>query len=351
MSTEAAVVLIGYGLAGSAFHAPFIAAAEGLRLVAVVTGDSGRAADAVARYPGIEVIDSVSRVWPRAAEFDLAVVASPNRYHVAQASAALDARLHVVVDKPAAATGREVRDLAATAERAGRVFTTFQNRRWDGDFRTVRHLLERGDLAGVTRFESRFERAAAPVKTGWKGSADPADLADIRYDLGSHLVDQAIVLFGRPTAVYAQVQATRPGAPAPEDATVHLTHPGGVVSYLRTSKASVPVAPRFALAGPDVGYHCWGLDPQESASRSGRLPTDPGFGSYPESQWGHLTTATGSHPTPTLDGHYLGFYTALAACLRGEAPNPVPPAETADVADTIEAAFRSTELGAPVLLD
>ncbi|GAA2981666.1 Gfo/Idh/MocA family oxidoreductase [Actinokineospora diospyrosa] len=351
MSTEARVVLIGYGLAGSAFHAPFIAAADGLRLVAVVTGDPGRAADATGRYPGIEVLGSPALLWPRAAEFDLAVVASPNRHHVEQATAALTAGLHVVVDKPAAATGREVRDLAATAERVGRVFTTFQNRRWDGDFRTVRRLLDSGELAGVSRFESRFERAAAPVKTGWKGSADPADLADIRYDLGSHLVDQAVVLFGRPSAVYAQVQATRPGAPAAEDATFHLTHRGGVVSYLRTSKASVPLGPRFAVAGPDVGYHCWGLDPQEAASRSGGRPTDPGFGAYPESQWGELVTADGSRRVPTLDGDYLAFYTALAACLRGEAPNPVPPDQTADVADTIEAAFHSAERGAPVQLD
>ncbi|GAA3049307.1 Gfo/Idh/MocA family oxidoreductase [Actinokineospora globicatena] len=348
MTTDAGVALIGYGLAGSAFHAPFIAATAGLRLAAVVTGDAGRAAEVRQRYPDTEVIGSVDELWRRAGEYDLAVVASPNRHHHDQATAALTAGLSVVVDKPAAATGAQVRDLAATAARVGRVFTTFQNRRWDGDFRTVRRLLDDGDLAGVTRFESRFERAAAPVKSGWKGSADPADLADIRYDLGSHLIDQAVVLFGRPRTVFAEVQATRAGAPSPEDATILLTHAGGVRSYLRVSKASAPVGPRFAVAGPDVGYHCWGLDPQEAASRSGRLPTEPGFGAYPESQWGEVVTASGSRRVPTLDGDYLGFYAALAACLRGAGPNPVPPEETADVADTIDAAFRSAELGVPV---
>ncbi|SES18853.1 Gfo/Idh/MocA family oxidoreductase [Actinokineospora terrae] len=350
MSTEARVALIGYGLAGSAFHAPFIAATPGLRLAAVVTGDEGRAAAVRQRYPDADVIESTDDLWRRAGDYDLAVVASPNRYHYDQATTALTAGLSVVVDKPAAATGQQVRDLAATARRVGRVFTTFQNRRWDGDFRTVRQLVESGELAGVTRFESRFERAAAPVKPGWKGSADPADLADIRYDLGSHLVDQAIVLFGRPQTVYTEVHATRPGAPAPEDATILLTHPSGVRSYLRVSKASAPVGPRFAVAGPDIGYHCWGLDPQEAASRAGHAPTEPGFGAYPESQWGTLTTASGDTRVPTLDGDYLGFYTALATCLHDNGPNPVPPPQTADVADVITATFTSAERGVPVHL-
>ncbi|WP_035304918.1 Gfo/Idh/MocA family oxidoreductase [Actinokineospora inagensis] len=349
--SDARVVLIGYGLAGSAFHAPFIAAAPGLGLAAVVTGNPERVAEVGRRYPDAEVITSADQVFSRADEFDLVVVASPNRYHFGQARAALTSGLSVVVDKPAAATGAEVRTLIQTAEQAGRVFTTFQNRRWDGDFRTVCALLDAGRLGAVTRFESRFERAAGARKSGWKGSADPADLADIRYDLGTHLVDQAVLLFGRPETVFAETQATRPGAAVAEDATIQLTHPGGVRSYLRMSKASAPVGPRFALAGPEIGYRCWGLDPQEAASRAGRLPTDPGFGAYPASRWGELLTPAGTERVRTLDGDYLGFYTELAACLRGAGPVPVPPEQTVDVADTIEASFRSTGLGVPVRLD
>ncbi|SDC17018.1 Gfo/Idh/MocA family oxidoreductase [Actinokineospora iranica] len=350
MATESRVAVIGYGLAGSAFHAPFIAATEGLRLAAVVTSAPARAAEVAARYPETVVLASVDDLWRRADEFDLVVVASPNRFHVEQAEAALAAGLSVVVDKPVAATGRGVRRLVEAADQAGLLFTVFQNRRWDGDFRTVRRLVDDGALGVVNRFESRFERAATTVRAGWKASADPAAMANIVYDLGSHLVDQAIVLFGAPVSVYAETRTPRAEVPVPEDATVLLTHASGVRSYLRMSNASMPVAPRFAVAGLRAGYRCWGLDPQEKASRAGIAPTAPGFGVYPRPQWGELLTEAGTQTVPTLDGDYLAFYGAVSACLRGEGPPPVPPAESVTLVDTIDAAIRSAGSGKPVPL-
>ncbi len=348
--TETRVAVIGYGLSGSAFHAPFIAATAGLRLAAVVTGNAKRAALAVSRHPEITVLSTVDELWRRADEVDLVVVASPNRHHVEQAEAALAAGLGAVVDKPVAGEARSVRRLAETAERAGLLFTAFQNRRWDGDFRTVRALVEDGSLGRVDRFESRFERAAGPAKSGWKASPDPAELADVVHDLGSHLVDQAIVLFGPPRTVHAEVADPRPGVAVAEDATILLTHDGGVRSLLRVSKAAMPVGPRFALQGPHAGYRSWGLDPQEAASRAGRAPTEPGFGAYPRSRWGELVTPGGTRPVPTLDGDYLGFYRAVAANLRDGGPPPVPPAESVVLAETVEAVFRSAATGAPVAL-
>ncbi|GLZ36855.1 Gfo/Idh/MocA family oxidoreductase [Actinokineospora sp. NBRC 105648] len=345
MAVESRVAVVGFGLAGSAFHAPFIAATPGLRLTAVVTGNPERAAAATERYPGVEVLGAAEELWRRAGEFDLAVIATPNRHHVPQAKAALAAGLAVVVDKPVAGTGREVRELVEAADRAGKMLTAFQNRRWDGDFRTARELVEGGALGEVTRFESRFERAAGPVKSGWKGSTDPADLASVLYDLGSHVVDQAIALFGRPSTVTAELTG-----PRDEDATVLLTHTGGVRSYLRASKLTAPAAPRLLVTGPTAGYRCWGLDPQEAASRAGVRPDEPGFGVYPPAQWGQLVTAAGTETVPTQDGDYLGYYRAVGACLRGDGPPPVPLGQTVDLVDTIEAALRSSAEKSPVSL-
>ncbi|CRK56249.1 Myo-inositol 2-dehydrogenase [Alloactinosynnema sp. L-07] len=341
---EIKVGVIGYGLAGRAFHAPFIAAAAGLRLTTVVTGSPERAAAVAERYPDATVVSTVDELWRSG--LDLVVVASPNRHHVAQAAAALDAGLHVVVDKPVAATGAEIRDLADRADRAGRMLTVFQNRRWDGDFRTVRDLVADGTLGAVTRFESRFERASRSARTAWKASQDPADLADIRYDLGSHVADQAIALFGRPVSVHAEATPS----PVANDATILLTHAGGVRSYLRMSSVTTPAAPRFVVTGMDAGYRSWGLDPQEKASVAGRLPTDAGFGEYPEELWGQLVTDEGVRAVPTQPGAYLGFYQSVAACVLGDGPPPVPLSDSVDLVDTLEAAIKSADTGVPVAI-
>ncbi|OLR94590.1 Gfo/Idh/MocA family oxidoreductase [Actinokineospora bangkokensis] len=355
MSDTTRVAVIGYGLAGSAFHAPFVDAVDGLRVSAVVTGDPTRAATARERHPGVAVHASADELWRRADEVDLVVVASPNRFHAEHAHAAIAAGLPVVVDKPVAATAAEVRGIAEAAAAAGVLFTAFQNRRWDGDFRTVRALLDEGRLGRVTRFESRFERGARPLRHTWRESTDPADFAGIAHDLGAHLVDQAIVLFGRPTGVLADLRSPRPEVDAVEDATIQLVHGSSehgddVRSYLRMSNANVPVAPRFAVTSPTAGYRSWGLDPQEAASRSGVLPTAPGFGKYPEERWGTLLTTEDETTVPTLKGDYLAFYRGVLAALRGEGPAPVDPADSVQLAEVIEAALRSAETGLPVAL-
>ncbi|UVS80196.1 Gfo/Idh/MocA family oxidoreductase [Actinokineospora sp. UTMC 2448] len=323
-----AVGLIGYGLAGSAFHAPYIDAVPDLRLDAVVT--TSHAAEVGKRYADVAVVSTVDELLAR--EPDLVVVASPNRHHVEHARAALDAGAAVVVDKPAAGTAAEVRSIAD-----GRL-TVFQNRRWDGDFRTIRALVADGRLGEPTRFESRFERAARSSRTAWKASTDPADLTDIIYDLGTHLVDQAQVLFGPPTTVYAESRG-------PRDATILLTHTGGVRSLLRMSDSTPPVAPRFVVTGTEAGFRSWGLDPQEAAARAGVLPTTEAFGAY--ARPGELV-GDSVESVPIEPGDYLGYYRAVAAWLHGDAEPPVPTADAIALAETIDAALLSVERGVPV---
>ncbi|MEU0931746.1 Gfo/Idh/MocA family oxidoreductase [Embleya sp. NPDC005971] len=344
-------VLVGYGVGGSAFHAPVVEAVEGLELVAVVTGNPERAAQVRERHPQAEVIGTTEEMFARAGDFDLVVITVPNRFHVPLATRALAAGLHVVVDKPFAGTAAEGRELAATATRHGRLLGVYQNRRFDGDFRTVRRLVEEGRLGEVHRFESRFERWRPQVRTSvWKEQADPAELGGILYDLGTHLIDQAVTLFGRPTHVYAESAARRPGALVDDDTFVALTHPGGVRSHLWMSATAADLGPRFRVLGSTASYVKFGMDPQEELLRAGAEVGVPGWGTEPPAAWGVLGTPGETAPVRTEPGAYQDYYAAFARAVRGEGAPPVAIEEAVTVLETIEAAQRSSADGVTVVL-
>ena len=202
---EFRVGLIGYGLAGAVFHAPLISATPGLSLTAIVTANEARRAQAARDHPQARLLPDADSLWRSASELDLVVVASPNRTHAPLALAAVGAGLAVVVDKPLAATTGDARRLIDAARDRGTLLTVFQNRRWDGDFLTLRRLLAEGSLGAVMRFESRFERWRPTVKAGWRMLGAPEDAGGLLFDLGSHLIDQALVLFGPVTHVYAEL--------------------------------------------------------------------------------------------------------------------------------------------------
>ncbi|WP_282791793.1 Gfo/Idh/MocA family oxidoreductase [Streptomyces sp. CC224B] len=347
------VGLIGYGLAGSVFHAPLIAAADGLALDTVVTSNADR--QAAARAAGAaRTVASADELWDRADDLDLVVIASPNKTHVPLATAALKAGLPVVVDKPLAATAAEARGLAALAEERGLLLSVFQNRRWDNDFRTLRELITDGALGEVWRFESRFERWRPRPKGGWRESGDPEEIGGLLYDLGSHVVDQALVLFGPATRVYAEADVRRAGAEADDDTFIAVTHASGVRSHLYVSATAAQLGPRFRALGSTAGYVKYGLDPQEAALREGRRPGGAeSWGTEPESMWGRLGSGEspltgGGRPVPTLPGDYPAYYAAVAAALRGEGDNPVTAHEAAAALDVLEAARRSAREGVAV---
>lgn len=353
------VALVGYGLAGSVFHAPLIAATEGLVLDTVVTANPERRAQARAEFPDVRFADAPDDLWSRAGELDLVVVASPNKTHVPIATAALEAGLAVVVDKPIAGTAAEARELAGLAEKRGLLLSVFQNRRWDNDFLTLRGLLAENRLGDVWRFESRFERWRPQPKGGWRESGDPAEIGGLLYDLGSHVVDQALVLFGPATQVYAESVVRRPGAEADDDTFIALTHENGVRSHLYVSATTAQLGPRFRVLGSRAGYVKYGLDPQEGALREGLRP-GPGrrgqdWGTEPEELWGRVGAGEsplsgGGDPVPTEPGDYPAYYAAVAAALRDGAPNPVTALEAAAALDVLEAARRSARDGVTVRL-
>ena len=346
--TPLRVGLVGYGLAGSVFHAPLIAATEGLALDTVVTSNPERQRGARAEFPDVRVAATPDELLARSGELDLIVIASPNKTHVPLATAALQAGLPVVVDKPLSGTAAEARELAALAEERGLLLSVFQNRRWDNDFLTLRKLLDDGELGDVYRFESRFERWRPQLKGGWRESGDPAEIGGLLYDLGSHVVDQALVLFGPVTAVYAEAVVRRDGAQTDDDTFIALTHTNGVRSHLYVSATTAQLGPRFRVLGSKAGYVKHGLDPQEAALRDGDRPGTAGadWGTEPEELWGRVGAGEspvtgGGSPVPTLPGDYPAYYAAVAKALLEGAPNPVTAREAAATLDVLEAARRS----------
>ncbi|HET9172554.1 MAG TPA: Gfo/Idh/MocA family oxidoreductase [Actinospica sp.] len=342
------VGLIGFGTAGRFFHAPLLAATPGLELAAIVTSDPARRADILAAYPGTQVVATADELWKL--DLDLVVVASPNKTHVPLALAALEAGSAVVVDKPLAVESAAASALIAAAREHGRLLSVFQNRRWDGDFRTVAQLVAEGRLGTVQRFESRFERWRPKLKGGWRETGGRDEGSGLLYDLGSHLVDQALTLFGPAADVYAQADVRREGARADDDTFIALTHVSGVRSHLWASATAASLGPRLRVLGSRGAYVTYGLDGQEDELRAGRTPRDLGFGVTPSERYGKLGAEGEFETCPTLDGRYVDYYARIERALRGEGPVPVDPADAVAALRVIEAARVSADEGRVVAL-
>lgn len=336
------VAQLGYGLAGSVFHAPFIATTPGLRLSVVVTGNEERREQAVREHPGVEVVESADEVWERAAELDLAVIATPNSSHLPLGLAALDAGLAVVVDKPLALNAAEARSLVDAAAERGLMLTAFQNRRWDGDFLTLRRLLGANELGHVHRFESRFERWRPQLGDGWRERTPAAEGGGLLLDLGSHLVDQAVQLFGPVRGLYAEVEARREGAVADDDVFLVLEHESGVHSHLWASVFAADPGPRFRVLGDGAAYVKHGLDVQEEQLRAGGSPLDPTWGEEPRERWGRLVTGDEQREVRTEPGSYGSFYAGVARSLEDGAPPPVDPHDAVAVLELLDEARLGT---------
>ena len=337
------VLLLGYGLAGRVFHSRLIDAEPGLELAAIVTSDPERRAQALADHPGVQVFATADEAWRNADDGDLAVVATANAAHVPQATAALQAGLHVVVDKPLAGTAQEAQALIDLARLHGRQLHVFQNRRWDSEILTAKKALEEGLLGAPHRFESRFERWRPTPKGGWREQGSAADLPGLLYDLGAHLVDQALHLIGPVERVVASVRAVRAGMTTDDDTQILLWHTSGAVSVLSVSSVSAFIEPRLRLLGTKGGLEVTGLDSQEDALRADRSPSDPGWGIEPESAVVRVVTERDATPVPHPREHgaWPSFYAAIVRSLRGEGPPPVDPADVVANLRVIEAAAQS----------
>ena len=326
MTTSQNVALVGYGFVGKVFHAPLIAAVDGLTLHSVVSSNP----DAVhADFPEVRVRTQLSDVLADPA-VHLVVIATPNALHAQQAHAVLDAGKHVIVDKPFTVTVEEAERVSAKAERSGRLLSVFHNRRWDSDFLTLRALVADGTLGDVTQFESHFDRFRPDVRDRWRERPGPG--TGLWFDLGPHLLDQALQLFGAPLGIFADMAVQRDGGATDDYFHVTLRY-----SRLRVLlHASTMVAAndlRFAVHGTRGSFVKQGLDTQEDALKAGRVPGDDGWGH--DTRPGTLTVVDGDVVRTRVvqgePGDYRRYYHAIRDAVFGTAPNPVPPSEALSV--------------------
>jgi scyllo-inositol 2-dehydrogenase (NADP+) len=338
--TDLRAAIVGYGLAGSVFHGPLIEATPGLVVGAVVSGDPQRRDDAARAHPEASLLDDADQLFERAGDYDFAVIAAPNRVHAPLARRALDAGLPVVVDKPMATNAAEARELIEHAEHRRLLLTVFLNRRWDSDHLTLRRLLAEGKLGEVLRYESRFERWRPALADGgaWREETPPEDGGGVLLDIGSHLVDQALALFGPVSEIHAEIEARRGGA-ADDDSFLALRHVSGTYSHLSASLLAAAPGPRLRVLGDRAAYVVEALDGQEAALRAGVRPRQGSeWGVEPPENWGRLATGEHSEPVPSEPGAWPSFYAGLERALRGSSPPPVDPRDAVAGLEILDAA-------------
>jgi predicted dehydrogenase len=340
--SDLSVAIVGYGLAGRSFHAPLIEATEGLELVSVVTSDATRRQQLAAEHPRARAVSATEDLWNQA-QPDLVVVATPNNTHAAVASEAIRHGIPVVVDKPLAVTADEAEGLVAQAKQAGVLLTVFQNRRWDTDQLTLRRLIEEDALGRVVRYESRFERWRPELEPDkWRETASPEEGGGVLLDLGSHLVDQALTLFGPATHVFAEIDNRR-GAPGDDDVFIALRHASGPISHLHASAVTPSVGPRLRVQGSSAGFLVSALDPQEAALRAGERPDAVDtWGRPPDYEHGRLVAGERSVPVPPVPGDWPRFYALLRNAMRQDGPPPVDPSDAVMTLRVLEAARRAS---------
>jgi predicted dehydrogenase len=334
--------LVGYGFGGRYFHAPLLASAPGCHLLGVVTTSPERRELLSREHPGVAALDSLEALVAAGAE--AVAISTPAGTHTELTERALSLGLAVVCDKPFALDAAAARGTVALAEARGLALAPYQNRRWDSDFRTVRRLVEEGALGTVTRFESRFERFAPEP-------GPPAAGGGTLRDFGSHLVDQALVLLGPVTSVYAEWRLGAGGLD--DDVFVALAHAGGARSHLAGSWSEGAPGSRFRVSGTRGSYVVDGpMDGQEDALVAGRTPAAEGdrWGVEPEARWGRVRRGDDAEVVPSERGRWDTFYPAFARAVRGEGPLPVQPRDAVATAAVLDAARRSATDGVVVPL-
>lgn len=318
-----------------------------------MTADPTRREQATAEHPGVIVYDSADQVWDNSGSFDLAVIATANAAHVPQARAALGSGLAVVVDKPLAGTAAQAQALIDLAETCGRPLHVFMNRRWDSEFLTARQAIDEGLLGRVHRLESRFDRWRPDAKGGWRETGAPDDLPGLLFDLGSHLIDQALALMGPVERVAASVRTIRDGVRGDDDTQVLLWHVDGGVSLLIMSAVTAFTQPRMRLLGTRGGLEIISLDGQEDALRRGLSPRDSEWGveSVENQAWFVGATDDTAHMLPRQRGAWPTFYSGVAESLLDGTPPPVDARDVVADLRVIEAAHHAGREGTTVTLD
>ncbi|TFV95883.1 oxidoreductase [Algoriphagus kandeliae] len=342
ISSPLRVALVGYGSVAEKMHAPLIDVCPDLELTAVVERHSNRCEE---KYPQVQTFRSFDSLLEQG-EVDLIVITTPNEFHFPMAKQALEAGKHVVVDKPVTIYSWQAEELQKLASQKGLVCSVFHNRRFDGDFKTIQQLISEDILGRIVYLESHFDRFRPNVSENWREKDVPGN--GITYDLGSHLIDQVVLLFGLPFAIQADIQRQRDGAVADD----HFD----IVLYYGHKKARVTAGvlvnaptPKFLLLGEKGSYQKYGLDVQEAAFKAGIKPEGADWGVEPKESWGKLYLENETKSFPTLPGDYRVFYQNVADAILQDKELSVTLSQTIGVLKLIEAAFESSKEGKKVL--
>ncbi|HVZ16746.1 MAG TPA: oxidoreductase [Terriglobales bacterium] len=330
------VGLVGYGFAGKVFHAPVIRAIEGLHLTAIVKPSGG----SEPRFPNVEFVRSVDELLAR--DIDLVVVATPNTAHHPIAKQCLLAGKHVVVDKPFTVTLAEAEDLIHLANQKQRIIAAYQNRRYVGDFVTLQKLLAEKTLGRVAIFESHFDRFRPERKPQRAWREEPLPGSGVWYDLGPHLLDQALVLFGVPEAISADIRLEREDAEADDAFDVTLHYPR-MRAILRATVLAASPGAMFTVHGAKGSFVKFGLDPQEQALIDGHTPNEPNWDEEPPEMYGKLTTPEGTKTIPTTPSSFTQYYENVRDAILGKAKLAVTHEQMLNVMRGLELAIESSK--------
>lgn len=331
--------LLSYGMSGEIFHAPLLSADPGFSLTSIVQRNSEKAKQ---RYPEVTIAKHVDEVFTDPS-IELVVINTPNESHYQFAQQALEAGKHVIVEKPFTVTIQEADLLIALAQKKNKVLTVFQNRRWDGDFLTVKKIIDNKCVGKVAEFELHYDRYRNYIEANtWKEEQGPG--SGILYNLGSHMLDQVLVLFGMPEEVDARVGIQRPNGKVEDFYDIRM-HYRGFNAIVKSSYLVREPTPRYILHGTEGSFIKYGIDPQEQALKEGKIPGGQAWGSEPKDLWGKLnTTLDGLHIegyVETIPGNYLMFYKNVHDCIRIGQSLAVKPEQSRDVIKLIEACYES----------
>ena len=339
--------LCSYGMSGVVFHGPLLEAHPGFNISKILERKRN---ESDGKHPGAMLVRSYEEILEDDA-VELVVVNTPDHLHHKMCTLALQAGKHVVVEKPVTLKSEDTDQLIQLAREKGLVLSVFQNRRWDGDFLTVKKIIESGKLGRLVDFESRFDRFRNYLKNSWKEQATGTGTL---YNLGSHLVDQALQLFGMPERLYCDTRMFRDGAETDDSYDLFLYYPD-FKCLLRSSYLVREATPRFSLNGIEGSFRVYGLDPQEEALKNGVIPGSQGWGSDPSTSHGKINTNfEGEHlegPYPLEAGNYMAYYDNIFEHIRNKAPLAVTATEARDVIRVIEAAYESSRTGQVIRLD
>ncbi|MCE6991528.1 Gfo/Idh/MocA family oxidoreductase [Dyadobacter sp. CY323] len=331
------VGLIGFGLSGRYFHSPFLSTNPGFKIKTVVERTKNEAQEFDPEIGNARSIDELLSD----PEIDLVFICTPNDTHFPYAMDALENGKHVVIEKPFAATEAEARQLVELAKEKGLILTAYQNRRWDSDFLTLKKLISEGKLGDIVEYESRYDRYREVVPTeSWKEKSVP--VGGNLYNLGPHLIDQALVLFGEPETVTADVRSVRPHSEIDDYFDVRLGYKDKLV-ILKSSLMVYENQLRYVLHGTKGSFIKGGLDPQEETLRKNILPTEKPWGVEPENRWGKLSSQEFTGIIESEAGDYAPFYQNVYDAIVDGAELAVKPEEVVRTARVIDLAFQSSK--------